>query len=187
MSKKAFKERERAFEAIYFARVDAELIEKMHKNQEDSSARGLLTSATGITDEALLQRILELGVDAKTFQALSLVPLVQVAWASGQLTREERRATLEAAEAHGVCADSGSRQLLDAWLEYPPVAPLVETWRKYIHAMFELLDEDARTQLKQDLLDRGEKIAAASGGFLGLGKISKEERAVLDEIEAALS
>jgi len=37
-----------------------------------------------------------------------------------------------------------------------------------------------------DLLRQCEEIAAASGGLLGFGKVSAQERAILKDLEAAL-
>jgi len=69
MTKDIFKDRERAFEAVYFARVNAELVEKIHADREALIAKGLIARASGIEDEALLQRILGLGVNAQNLQA----------------------------------------------------------------------------------------------------------------------
>ena len=49
------------------------------------------------------------------------------------------------------------------------------------------LDPASQAQVRKDLLQRARAIARASGGILGVGSISKQERAVLEEIEAALS
>ena len=187
MSRDSFKARERAFEATYFARINAELIEKIHRERDANVEKGLIASATGIDDGALLQRILDLGVGAQNVQALSLVPLVCVAWASGGLDRDERKATLAAAEAEGVCRDSLSYPLLEAWLDEPPGEGLFKTWCEYIEVLLGQLDEEARSKFRESLLRRGRLIANASGGFLGIGKTSEKERAVLEEIEAVLT
>ena len=187
MSKDKFKARERAFEAVYFAKVDAELIEKIHKEREANIAKGLIARATGIEDESLLQRIMDLGVSAQNIQALSLAPLVCVAWANGSLDRYERKAALDAAEAEGVCHDSLSHPLFEAWLDERPRKELFETWRDYAHVVFEALDEQGKSTLRESLLRRGRLIAKASGGFLGIGKVSREEEEVLGHIKTALA
>jgi hypothetical protein len=187
MSEDSFKARERAFEAVYFARINAELVEKIHRERETSIEKGLIASATGIEDETLLQQILDLGVDAKNIQALSLAPLVCIAWASGGLSRTERQAALDAAEAEGICRDSLSHPLFEAWLDDPPGANLFDTWRDYIAAVLEQLDEEGRSELRTSMIRRGRLIAKASGGFLGIGKISEKEKAVLEEIEVAMT
>jgi hypothetical protein len=187
MSEDKLKARERAFEAVYFARVDAELIEKMHKERDAEAARKQLANVTGIGDEELLGRILELGAEARNLQALMLVPLVCVAWANGKLDREERRAALKAAEALGISKESGSYPLFEAWLEKPHGPEFFETWRSYIRTVLTHLDEDARRRLREDLLTRSNEIARASGGILGIGSISKEEQQMITRLEEALA
>jgi hypothetical protein len=187
MFKDSFKARERAFEATYFARINAELVEKIHTERDAKIQRGLLATATGIKDESLLQRILDLGVAASNVQVLSLAPLVWVAWATGSLTLVERKTALDAAEAEGVCKESLSHQLFEAWLDEPPGPVLFNTWRDYVHAVLEQLDERARAGLRDALLGRVRSIASASGGLLGIGKTSKREKEVLEEIEVALT
>ena len=186
MSKDKFKARERAFESTYFARINAELIERIHKERDANVEKGLIASATGIADESLLQRILDLGIDVHHLQALSLAPLVFVAWASGGLDRVQRQAALEAAEADGVCRESMSYPLFEAWLDVCPAEDLFTTWRDYIAVVLERLDDDDKRELRESLLRRGRSIASASGGFLGIGKILESERTVLEKIEAAL-
>jgi len=80
-----------------------------------------------------------------------------------------------------------SHPLFEAWLDTPPGAELLETWRDYIEVVLHQLDAEERRKLRESLLHRGRQIAKASGGFLGVGKISKGERKALEEIEAALS
>lgn len=187
MSEDKLKARERAFEAVYFAKVDAELIEKMHHERDAADARGRLATATGIQDEDLLAKMLELGAEAPNLQALTLVPLVCVAWANGKLDREERRAALKAAESLGVCRESGSYHLFEAWLGQPHGPEFFETWKSYIQTVLSHLDEAGREQLRSDLLGRSHEVAKASGGFLGLGSISKEEREMIERLEAVLA
>ncbi|MBW2274651.1 MAG: hypothetical protein JRG96_15395 [Deltaproteobacteria bacterium] len=182
------KQREQAFESVFFSRLNAERIEKLHQARERKEARQALARATGISETQVLDEILDLGVDPQTLKALSLVPLVCVAWADGELDDKERAAALEAAEAEGVCRDSGSYQLFEAWLARPPgVAggPLLQAWKDYTVALLGFLGDEAREALGRDMLERAREVARATGGLLGLGRrISDEEQAVLDELEA---
>jgi len=187
MARNTFKDRERAFEAVYFAKHDAELIEKMHQQRAAEEARKDLAQETGITDEAALDKLLEVGVTSQNLQALSLAPLVCVAWADGELDPEERTAALAALEAAGVAEGSTGHQLFDSWLSRAPEANLLAAWKDYVSGLFEELEAPAREAIGKDLLARAESVAKAAGGFAGIGSISKSERAVLDEIESALT
>jgi len=182
-----FKSREQAFEAVYFAKLDAELIEKSRQQRETAEARSNLASASGISDEALLDSILELGISPGNLEAMSLAPLICVAWANGTLDPEERAACLEAAAAEGIAKDSAGYLLFDGWLSQAPDKSLFDTWRQYMSGLMPHLDAPSQKQVRKDLLERATAIARAAGGVMGIGSISKKERAVLDEIEAAMS
>lgn len=187
MPSEFFKSRERAFETVYFAKLDAELIEKLHQKREAADAKSELASATGISDEALLGSLLELGVTTSNLEAMSLVPMICVAWANGSLDRDECRAALAAAEAEGIAKDTPSHLLFESWLSHAPEPTLFDTWREYITGLMPQLDALAREKIRKDVLERAEKIARSSGGILGIGSISKEERKLLEEIEAAMT
>lgn len=187
MSKVGLKEREQAFEAAYIARLDRERIEKMHKDRRDEEDRGLLRSASGIGDDGLLQQLLEQGVTPDNLKAMSLVPLIFVAWADGHVTQEERHATLEAAEHEGASKESGGYQLLEAWLEEPPAPNIMTTWKEYFQTVLDELPDAEHAQLKDLLLGRAKRVARASGGILGLGAISEAQKKVLQDLEDALA
>jgi hypothetical protein len=182
------KERERAFESVFFSRLNAERIEKLHEARERKQTKDALAKATGVSDEKVLEEVLEVGVDAETFKALTLVPLVCVAWADGKLDEKEREAALRAAEAEGVCRESGAYQLFEAWLSGAPGVPgdaLFEAWKDYTVVILGFLGDGAREALRKDLLERAREVARSAGGILGLGRrISEEEQAVLDELDA---
>ena len=182
-----FKSRERAFEAVYFAKLDAELIAKKRQQREAADARSDLAHASGISNEALLDSLLELGVTPGNLEAMSLAPLVCVAWANGSIDPEERKAAMEAAEAEGIDKDSPGHVLLEGWLTQPPDSTLFDTWREFIASLVGQLDERERKTIRKDLLARPVNIARASGGIMGVGSISKKEQQVLDRIEAAMS
>jgi hypothetical protein len=183
-----FKDREQAFEAVFFSRLNAERIEKLRQAREQEQAKAELVRATGISDEGILDEVLEVGVDAETLKALTLVPLVCVAWADGELDDKEREAALSAAEAEGVSRESGSYELFESWLSKPPGAgggELLEAWKNYTTALLGFVGDEAREALRRDILGRAREVARAAGGLLGIGKrISAEEQAMLDELEA---
>jgi len=187
MSKNVLKQREQAFEAAYIARLDRERINKMHQDRADEENRDLLRSASGISDDALLQQLLEQGMTPDNLKAMSLVPLIFVAWAGGRVTQEERHATLEAAEAEGASKESGAYELLEAWLEEPPAPNIMETWKEYIQTVLDELPDEEHAQLKELLLGRARRVARASGGILGLGAISEAQKKMLENLKDALA
>src|SRR5437763_2479063 len=62
-----------------------------------ATAHQELRKASGMTDPALLDQLVALGMTGKTVAALSLVPLIWVAWADGVIQDNERTAILHAA------------------------------------------------------------------------------------------
>ena len=141
----------------------------------------------GNVEDATLDRLLELGVSAETVLALTLVPLVRVAWADGSLDAREREAVARAAAERGLTEGTPGHRMLTAWLTAPPDSTMVEAWQQYMRGIWPSLAEPERAELRDYMLGLARGVAEAAGGFLGLGpKVSSAEAAVLKEIEAAL-
>jgi tellurite resistance protein len=145
-----------------------------------------LSLASGITDRAVLRLLADLEVSSSVVAALALVPLVEVAWADGELAPEERAAVLRASEEQGIRPGSRAHGLLASWMERPPTRGLFEAWEAYIEAVLEPLLPDERERLCTDLAGRARDIARAAGQRGGPGGISAEEERALERLEAAL-
>jgi beta-phosphoglucomutase-like phosphatase (HAD superfamily) len=179
-------ERGRAHEEDYFRKKDRELIEKMREAASAQQARSALGAATGLSDPALLQDLQELGFTPDTVVLLPLVPIVQMAWAEGGVTGEERKMIVELARARGVAAGSTADRQLTGWLDRRPAPDVFTRATRLIGAMLANPSE-ARTDLTADeLIKYCENIAAASGGIFGIGRVSAEERSMLARIAEEL-
>lgn len=185
MYSKPLEERRRALEDEFFQKHDAELIEQLRAKREHDEARRELARTCGVHDEAVLEALLEVGIEADTFVALALVPLVGVGWANGTLERDERKALLDAAHECGIESGSHAHELLDVWLARKPKQALLEAWESYAQAVGESVSPDQRALLRDDFVARAQKVAAAAGGILGIGAVSKAEQAVIEEIGRA--
>jgi len=185
LSKNVFSERERGLENEFFYRVDQELIQKL--KEESACERGLmdLSEVTGITDQDLLGDLLEVGIGPETLVALSLIPLVQVAWADRILDSKERAAVLRVAAAEGIGETTASHRILNDWLHDKPEGKLFATWRQYVITIAGKLTQEQVERLRQDVLRRTRAIAQTTGGFLGVGSVSESEQDILNEIEQA--
>jgi len=127
-----------------------------------------------------------MNISANTIAALSLVPLVTVAWADGEIDDKERAAALAGATEAGIRQQDVSYPLLEQWLRNRPSAELLSTWQAYIGALAPTLNAEARNSLKNSLLARARQVAEATGGFLGLGrKVSDAEANVLRDLDRA--
>jgi hypothetical protein len=183
---RVLRDREKALEDQFFAKENERLKERLRHKQEKTEALDELKRLTAIEDETILEHMVDLGIRPDTWTAISLVPLIEVAWASGKVEDAERRAVIGAAESNGVDPGSPAAELLESWLSRRPNARLLETWGEYIVALCAEISPEGKTALKGEVLGRAKRVAEAAGGFLGLGnKISSEERVVLDELAKA--
>ena len=181
-------ERGRVLEEEFFYKENQRLLEQLRQMKRMEESKEALAEASGITDDAILQSLLELHIDAQTMSALALVPLIEVAWADDYLDEKERQAILAAAHASGLEKGHVANKVLESWLTQQPKPKLLETWIAYIKELSGQLSEEERKALKTTLLGRARSVAEASGGQLGLGfKVSKTEAAVLKTLEEAFA
>ena len=186
MSDDLLGDRRKALENEFFSKQDEALIRNLRDQEQHKQRRAALESASGIHDASVIDAMLEQDIHAETFAALSLIPLVAVAWADGSVDAKERQAVLAAAGESGLSSDDVSHQLLEEWMLKQPEAALIQAWKDYVKALEPHLGAEPLDALKRDLLERARGVAAATGGFLGLGnKVSATEQAVLDDLASA--
>ena len=183
MSDEFLGKRRRVLEDSFFAQRDRQLMEKLKKRVKEEA----LSDACGIKNHAILEGLVNANISPETITALTLVPLIAVAWADGEIAAAERDAILSATESAGIEPESVCRQLLDAWLTEPPGPELVEAWKGYVQALGTSASAAALETLRNDVLDHAEQIAHAAGGVLGVGSISKSEKAVINDLASAFS
>jgi hypothetical protein len=178
----------RSLEEEFFAKEHARLLEDLRRKAELEERRAALCAVVRIQDEEFIDRLIELDIGPGTAISLSLIPLVFVAWADGKMSASEREAILRAAETRGVALGTPARDLLETWLSKKPAPSLLETWKKYVRALWPHFSEPHRAEMRANLLGTAREIADAAGGFLGLtSRVSDEERAMLRELEEVVS
>jgi len=155
---------------------------------EEEAASEKIAEATGIHDESVLKELAGLGIRVETLSALTLIPLIHIAWADGEMDDRERGAVLEAAAVIGLESDSTSYQLLEIWtLEQPP-ADLLNAWKRFVGALKRELDDDEADNLAHNLLERAQRVAKAAGDTLERSPhVSDVEARCLDELRAAFT
>jgi hypothetical protein len=187
-SPEVLRDRGRSLEDEFFRREDQRLLAKLNELKAVETNREALAKASGIAKPEVLDRLIGLGIKAETVTALSLVPLVEVAWADGSLDAKERRAVLDRARESGVAPGSTAQTLLEAWLERRPDPKLLDAWTQMVRGIRDQLGPDEAARLKAGLLDQARAVASASGGVLGIGaKVSGAEAAMLAKLEAAFA
>jgi len=186
MSKESLDQRGRALEGKFFHDREQEQVDRFRQSQAKKAAVSELSDITGFSDTAILERVVELGVTPMTLAALSIVPMLHVAWADRVLDENERKSILLEATAMGLKSTSPAYALLESWLTERPNPELFSAWKAYHEALAEHLSADERARLRDQTLERADKVARASGGFLGFASVSGDEKRALDELRAVL-
>ena len=146
-----------------------------------------LADASGIPNEDILKTLQDLGYTRDTVSLLHLVPLISVAWADNKVSGPEQEMILEAARLHGVAEDGAAYQQLNNWLTHRPSDEFLEQTLRVIADLAGTDRPDEKKIDREKLLELSTRVAAASGGILGLGsKISAEEQALLDRLATQL-
>lgn len=179
-------ERGQTLEDSFFHQRDRELLAKLKEAAGAGDIRKELASALGIDDEAVIDKLVELNIKPETALAISMVPLVQVAWADGAVQDAERDAVVAAAEKSGIAADTPAYKILKSWLSNKPGDDLATAWQAYMQSISGTLTDVERESVKKATLQRARTVAGVAGGILGLGsKFSGSEKAVLDDLAKA--
>lgn len=178
---------ERAQEESYFHRQDQKLIDQMREKLARERSAEDIRAETGLTDDALVEQLAALGVKKATIPVLHLVPLLQVAWADGEIQDGERELLLEAAEATGV-TEGEAREAFEGMLVKRPPQAYFDAAISFIRHMVAALPGGESAKAKANLVDLAYQIADASGGVFGLwGRVGDEEKVALRSIAEKLT
>lgn len=183
--KQVLGDRVRTLEDEFFRREDERLTQRLRELKHKEASREALSTASGISNPAILDALLNLGIRPEVIGALSVVPLVEVAWADGTLDAREKQAILARAEKSGITSGSIDHDLLRSWLDHKPEPKLLTAWTHMVQGMCEQLSGEQVTALRTSLVERARAIAKASGGFLGVGSVSTAEGDMIRQLESA--
>ena len=188
--KGAFIDRKRTVEEEYFRKQELELIERLRQRTAQENERQEMAATLGVTDAEILNTLQEMGYTRATVSLLYLVPLVQVAWAEGSVSKSERELILEATRLRGIEAGSAAYEQLIGWLNEQPSEEFFKRTLRVISALLQALPPEQREASKRDLVAYCTQVAGISGGLAGFlsfgGKVCKEERELLERITAQL-
>jgi hypothetical protein len=179
------KERRESLEEEFFHKLQSDQIASLREELERKQNRDELRAACGIADETVLDQLVGLGMSGITIAALSMVPLVWVAWADGAVQEAERQAVLKAAHDRGIDEGGAAHRILAGWLERRPKQVLFDAWSSYTRALADTLVPAQRSQLRDQIVGLARQVAESAGGFLGIHKISHKEEDALADIGKA--
>ncbi|MBY0111737.1 MAG: TerB family tellurite resistance protein [Phycisphaerales bacterium] len=183
----AFELRGRSFEERYFHAKDAELVDKLRAVFQRTLDRDELKRITGLHDEALIERLLDLSVRGEMLTAFKLLPLVEIAWADGSLDHTEAAAVEHAATRFGVTPGPAMDRLRE-WLKHGPTPELRALWQRYATDLRDSLSRKQLDEFREDLLATARGIADRSGGVLNVFfNTSSAEKRILESVRTALS
>ena len=180
-------ERGKALEDRFFSDRVKELLKQLKQEMSQKDGREALSEASGISDDAVLDAMMESEITAETLMSISLVPLVAVAWADGVMETKEKEAILKAAAGAGISEGTAAYQLLESWLANKPEDALLASWKEYIAALKSKIDATSFSQLQTTVIGRAKEVAGAAGGILGIGTTSATETAVINELDASFN
>ncbi len=187
MPLKAPNKRERIAEDEYFHRLDVELLDQMRERDAVEEKRRQLAEASNIQDQRLLDDLARVGFDPRNAKLLHLVPLIQVAWVDGSVSRAERDRIATVARLHGIQEGCSTDRQLSMWLEQRPSDEVFQTAVRAIRASMETLPPNQIEASSRSLLQDCVDVASASGGFFGLTTpVSAAERKMLDHLAQQL-
>jgi hypothetical protein len=165
----------------YFHRRDRELVEKARLAEVAAREREGLAAALGVDAGDLTTRLHAMGFTADNVWLLEWLPAIHVGWLKG-LERAERDWLLERIRASRAQIGDAAMSRLDEWLTKRPDEGLLQLVREALRARLAALGGDERDALRSTVFDSARGVSAASGGVLGMGRVSAEERAALDDL-----
>lgn len=166
-------------EADQVAKIRRERQLEALRQEEREGIASVLHSNQDVANEAL-----ELGFDRETARIMHLVPVIQVAWADGEVQRAEREKVLEMAHSRGISAGSPASDFLELLLDKRPSDLFFERTNQVIA---HLLTDDVTGRETEDIFERARQVASAAGGFFGFNKIHEEEQKLIDELSELFS
>jgi hypothetical protein len=187
MGKDIFEKREMYLEQEYFRKKEFDLLEKLKGVFQKKMDKESLRKASGVTNEELLDRMVDIQVKGEMMAAFQLYPLVEIAWADGDLSESEARSVLAAGEEHGIKPGTKAHEMLEQRLHRGPDPEVRKIWFLYADELKKTLSPAELETFRADLLDRARAVVAATGHLERLLIDVGGERRILAAIEKALS
>lgn len=171
-------------EQDFFNRLQAQQLARIREESRREKISRELGDELAIDDAPLLDSLIELGIRSDIAAAFEALPLVEVAWADGDVDYEERWRVLELATAVGLELGRPAHAQLELWLRERPEEDLFDAWYEFAASALATPASAARSRR---ILEGALEVASVAGGMLGFWKVSNSERAVIDRIRRALS
>ena len=171
--------RGRALEDSFFREAEA----RRRRRAEEVADVESLARSLGIAPDAVPPVMLEAGLTVENSTAFELLPLIEVAWADGEVDGEERWRVLSHGVALGLVLGGPAHACIELWLRERPSEALFEAWHE-LAASRHRPPEDAPDA--ERLCEAAQAVASAACGVFGLRTVSSAEAAAIQRMEASL-
>lgn len=169
---------------LKMARLELDRLNSFQRTAQREQELLELKQATGLNSQELIERLHQAGFNARNVDALQWLPVAMVAWASEGVTPEEvKAAKLMHLHTPANC-NAEAVELFQYWFNQRPSHELWTLWEEFVQACSATQSPELHMQTGQLILEIANRVARASGGFMGFGEVSTAEREVLDKIRS---
>jgi len=138
-----------------------------------------------MNDVDLIAALARLGIDKENYRIITLLPLIQVAWADGRVQRAEKDIILRKAVQYQI-PDSG-RKILDQLLQSKPPPEYFEQARAALLALVNRQGSGMEVDTQVTIIEMCENVARSAGGLFGVfDTVDERERVVIREVAEAM-
>ncbi len=138
-----------------------------------------------MNDQQLLDELAFLGIDRESYRVVAMLPLVQVAWADGEVQPPEQEFILRVAGGHGLLHGNAAA-ILQHWLDERPSDEQIRRGRSLLIALSHRqqgLGSDLDAGTLRDVQALCIQVARSAGGVFDLlFTVDPSEQAAIDEI-----
>lgn len=175
-----------AHEEEYFLRHNQALVKKLREKMAAEAAVHDIEEVSQVHDQALLEQLAQLGVTRETVPVLHLMPVLEVAWADGEIQEEERVMLLAAADESNL--EGKAREAFEAMLTTRPSQTYFDAALSFIRAVLEAMPADKAARARENITNLSESIALSAGGWFGIfARVDANEKSALNHITERLS
>jgi hypothetical protein len=146
--------------------------------------RNRLREMAGICSRALEDRLYQAGFLSENVLAMELFPIAKTAWASGSVTISEREELMDILRELDQNNPPEVKELFSEWLIKEPANRLWNLWEQFTLARANALPSDLAFERARNVYSACVRVARASGGIFGIGKVSPAEQRVLKKVKS---
>lgn len=170
---------------LHLAQQESYVLDRYRQQYLANYDRQRLRQELGIEDSELTNRLYLAGFRSENVMALNAFPVAMTAWASGTTTLDERKTAEAVLLESDIGTSDAANELFRRWLQEQPPSEWWQLWEEFLAARAEGVPPSKMRELSRVILTACRKVAMASGGIWGLGKISPAEQRVLARTERA--